>query len=256
MLPDAMAASQQLLLWATAPHSQHLLHDVQSPLPRIVAVNACADSFAAWVGAVCGVGVGLFTLVSACLLNTRFESPVAAERSAAPPCCLLRFGCMYIVRKCWWSQKFVAESCAQVLVMPFLKKRIDAAFERIDKQVHILHTSTIGPHAASFLHVRQERMHVHVSSEAWSLMYASLQLCRLAADQGDNPVALQEALIEIEKDQVNISTMHDGSVLHNIAVCAGMHLTEKPLMWHSMSTTTASDSAHSTATAIAAAGWS
>ena len=46
-------------------------------------------------------------------------------------------------------------------------------------------------------------MHVHVSSEIWSLMCASLQLCRLAADQGDNPVALQEALIEIEKDQVH-----------------------------------------------------
>jgi hypothetical protein len=85
MLSDAMVAPQQLLLWATAPHSQHFLHDVRSPLPRI-AVYVCADSFAAWVGAVCGVGVGLFTLVSACLLNTGFESPAAAERSAAPPC--------------------------------------------------------------------------------------------------------------------------------------------------------------------------
>jgi sodium-dependent phosphate transporter len=63
------------------------------------------DSFAAWVGAVCGCGVGLLTLV---------------------------------------------------LVMPLLKKRIDRAYETIDK---------------------------------------------LAADQGDNPLALQEALIEMESTQ-------------------------------------------------------
>ena len=69
MLPDAMVAPQQLLLWATSPHSQHFLHHMQSPVPRI-AVYACADSFAAWVGAVCGVGVGLFTLVSECLLSS------------------------------------------------------------------------------------------------------------------------------------------------------------------------------------------
>ena len=39
-------------------------------------------------------------------------------------------------------------SCAQVLVMPFLKKRIDAAFERIDKQVHNLRNSQLGPHSS------------------------------------------------------------------------------------------------------------
>ena len=51
-------------------------------------------------------------------------------------------------------------------------------------------------------------MHILASSEVWSLMCASLQLCRLAADQGDNPVALQEALIEIEKDQVCMFVQH------------------------------------------------
>ena len=42
-------------------------------------------------------------------------------------------------------QHVLAASCAQVLVMPFLKKRIDAAFERIDKQVHLLRNSQLGP---------------------------------------------------------------------------------------------------------------
>jgi hypothetical protein len=35
---------------------------------------------------------------------------------------------------------------AQVLVMPFLKKRIDSAFETIDKQVQLLrHNALLGP---------------------------------------------------------------------------------------------------------------
>jgi hypothetical protein len=69
--------------------------------------------------------------------------------------------------------------------------------------------STIGHHAASFLYVREVRLHVHASSEDWTLMCdLCLQPCRLAADQGDNPVALQEALIEIEKDQVHMSLSH------------------------------------------------
>jgi hypothetical protein len=63
MLPDALVAPQQLLLRATAQHSQHYLHQMRSPIPRI-AVYMCTDSFSAWVGAVCGVGVGFFTLVS------------------------------------------------------------------------------------------------------------------------------------------------------------------------------------------------
>ena len=58
-------------------------------------------------------------------------------------------------------------------------------------------------------------MHVYASSDVWTLMCAShMRLCRLAADQGDNPVALQEALIEIEKDQVHCSTSVHGRVPH------------------------------------------
>ena len=43
-----------------------------------------------------------------------------------------------------WLHCLVA-FCAQVLVMPFLKKRINAAFERIDKQVHTLRNPQLGP---------------------------------------------------------------------------------------------------------------
>jgi hypothetical protein len=52
-------------------------------------------------------------------------------------------------------------------------------------------------------------MYIYAGSEVWALMCALRWCrCRLAADQGDNPVALQEALIEIEKDQVHVSVKH------------------------------------------------
>jgi hypothetical protein len=53
-------------------------------------------------------------------------------------------------------------------------------------------------------------MHVCASSSVWDLTHAwRAEFCRLAADQGDNPVALQEALIELEKD-INHQGMGSG----------------------------------------------